>query len=199
MSGLILATTEVRWVIIESSSRVSELSICTLKEKSSDRSCESLRVNSFAGRNFWPGQNFWPQAKISAWNSGLEKTSPKFWPEISGQNCKPKFQAEISVQKMCLLLCSPACLMQTLALSATALVILASNLIKKPGKSRLLMTFWLGIFWLEIYAWNYGLEFRPRILAWKNQVRNFGLKNRPEFQARNFGLKCCFGSQMNRP
>ena len=58
----------------------------------------------------------------------------------------------------------------------------------KPGKSRLLMIFWHGIFWLQISAWNSGL---------KNQARNLGLKNRPEFQARNFGLKSYFGSQMN--
>ena len=56
---------------------------------------KSVRAYSSASRNFWPGQNFWPQAKISAWNSGLEKTSRKFRPEIPGQNFKPKFQAKI--------------------------------------------------------------------------------------------------------
>ena len=49
-----------------------------------------LRGYSSVSRNFWPGRNFWPQAKISAWNSGLEKTSRKFRPEIPGQNFRPR-------------------------------------------------------------------------------------------------------------
>ena len=46
------------------------------------------------------------------------------------------------------------------------------------------MIFWHGIFGLDILAWNFGLKFWPE----KNQARNFGLNNTPEFQARNFGL-----------
>ena len=51
--------------------------------------------NTSAGRNFWLGQNLCLQAEISAWNSGLEKTSRKFRPGIPGQNFKPKFQDRI--------------------------------------------------------------------------------------------------------
>ena len=137
-----------------------------------------------------PKPKFWPA--ILAW----KKRAEIFWPEISGQNFKPKFQAKIPGQKMCLILFS--CLPNAnLGIKVLMLLwFLALNWIQKPGKSKLFMIFWHGIFWLEISAWNFGLKFWPGILAWKNQARNFGLKNRPEFQARNFGLKSYFGSQM---
>ena len=38
-------------------------------------------------------------------------------------------------------------------------------------------------------AWNFGLKFQLEILAWKNQARYFGLKNRPAFQARYLAWK----------
>ena len=60
-----------------------------------DISYQLLRGNTSAGRNFWPGQNLCLQAEISAWNSGLEKTSQKFRPGIPSQNSKPKFQDRI--------------------------------------------------------------------------------------------------------
>ena len=57
------------------------------------------------------------------------------------------------------------------------------------------MIFWPGIFWLEISAWNFGLKVWPE----KIKPEILALKNRPEFQARNFDLNSYFGSQMNRP
>ena len=50
---------------------------------------------------------------------------------------------------------------------------------------------WIEATWLLLLP--------PEILAWKNQARNFGLKNWPEYRARNFRLKSYLGSQMNRP
>ena len=58
-----------------------------------------VRVYSSAGRNFWPGQKFCLQARISAWNSGLEKISRKFRPGIPGQNSKLKFSGQNSKPK----------------------------------------------------------------------------------------------------
>ena len=121
-----------------------------------------FRVYSSASRNFWPGQNFWPHAKISAWNSGLEKMSRNFRPEIPGQNFKPKFQAEIPGQKMCLILFS--CLLN-------------AN---------------LGIKVLRYCSCDFSLEFDLRtwkiqtshdILAWNFLASNFVLKFWPGISA----------------
>ena len=46
------------------------------------------------------------------------------------------------------------------------------------------------IFRLEILAWNFGSEIRPK---------NFGLEFWPGKQAKSFGLKCSFSLQMIRP
>ena len=124
------------------------------------------------GLEFWPGKN---EPKISAWNS-----RPEFQAEISGRNFRPEFQAE---KKMCLILFS--CLPNAnLGIKVLMLLwFLALNWIQKPGKSKLFMIFWHGIFWLEISAWNFGLKFwpekiKPEILAWKT-----GPNSRPEISA----------------
>ena len=59
------------------------------------------------------------------------------------------------------------------------------------------------IFRLEILAWNFGSEIRPKnfgLESWPGkQAKSFGLETWPEFQAKNSGLKCSFSLQMIRP
>ena len=106
-----------------------------------------------ASRNFWPGQNFWPQSKISAWNSGLEKTSRKFQSRISSQNSRPIF----------LFFCLP-----NANLGIKVLLLCSCDLsFKFDLKIWKIQTSHAILAW-NFLAWNSGLKkSRRKISAWK--------------------------------